>query len=199
MSETHFLAPAKIKICRRDGQLWLKMDGQKVRLAPPKRALPLSQPERFIVLSAFEGGEIGIIKNLTKLAPESRQIVREELERAYEVLRISRVLEVEREAMTGQIRWRVEIENGEDSAPPIEVADERKGVLRVLRRAPKAIIESEPDRIAREREFRLAGGEDVQTARYPQIYLVDTEGRRYEIPNCETLDFASRRAAERFL
>lgn len=198
MSETHFLSPAKVKICRREGQLWLKMDGQKVRLAAPKRALPLSQPERFIVLSAHDGGEIGLIKNLAKLAPESRQIVREELERAYEMLRISRILEVEREPLTGQIRWRVEIENGEEISPPMEIPDQKKGVLRVLSRAPKKIVESEPDRIAREREFRLAGGEDVQTARYPQIYLVDTQGRRYEIPNCEALDFASRRAAERF-
>lgn len=49
-----------------------------------------------------------------------------------------------------------------------------------------------------EREFTIAGQEDVQTARYPHIFIVDTERRRYEILDCESLDADSRKAAERF-
>ena len=49
-----------------------------------------------------------------------------------------------------------------------------------------------------EREFTINSQDDVATARYPHIYIVDIERRRYEIVNCETLDLESRKAAERF-
>ena len=70
--------------------------------------------------------------------------------------------------------------------------------FRLLRR-PKTEsdgVDSEVPR--REVTFFIAGAEDVQTARYPRIFLSDTDGNRYEVPNCEALDLASRRAAERF-
>ncbi|MBW3637309.1 MAG: DUF1854 domain-containing protein [Armatimonadetes bacterium] len=44
----------------------------------------------------------------------------------------------------------------------------------------------------------IAGAEDVQTGRYAHIFLTDTSGNRYAIPNSEALDLTSRRMAERF-
>ena len=41
----------------------------------------------------------------------------------------------------------------------------------------------------REVTFHIAGNEDVQNARYPRIFITDTEGRRYEVPNCEHFGF----------
>ncbi len=193
--ETHFLAPEKVKLSHKNGALWLKMDGQKVELARPKRSRPLSAPDGWIVLSEKEGSEIGVLKDVAKLDAESRRILRDELERAYQKTLITRILELEREPLSGQVRWRVEIESDEDPAPPVAIPDSKNGPLRLLHRAK---TDAEAPTSAQEREFFINGAEDVQTARYPQIFLVDTDGNRYEISNCEALDLASRRLGERF-
>ncbi|RYZ84272.1 MAG: DUF1854 domain-containing protein [Proteobacteria bacterium] len=85
---------------------------------------------------------------------------------------ILRVLDVEREPLSGHITWRVVVEATEN--------------------------ETGDSLAAKERTFRLAGAEDIQTARYPHIYFADVDGNRWEIPNCEGMDLASRRASERY-
>ena len=196
MNQTHFLPPHKLKICCKDGALFLKMDGQKIRLAPPKRALPLSNPDEFIVLSDEEGNEIGVVRALRDLDPESRQKLSDELAQIYRITQILRVLDVEREPLSGQIRWRVEVEaEGE----PIPDDNEAKvGVFQLLRRSKLENGEAQDAGPRREITFFIAGAEDVQTGRYPQIFLTDIEGNRYEIPNSESLDLTSRRLAERY-
>jgi hypothetical protein len=76
--------------------------------------------------------------------------------------------------------------------------DDSKILSRIRMRLNRDRVEGEPDIATEEREFLINGQEDVQTARYPHIYIVDTDRNRYEILNCETLDLESRRAAERF-
>ena len=211
----------------------LEMDGQTVALAPPRRALPLSEPEQFIVLSDSDGNELGIVRDLSKLEPASREVLQEALQRTYVIERITRILEVEKEPLTGQTRWRVEIAandraqphgtvrasnsspNGSPNDSLVEVRNNKKKVLaqivRIGRRAKASDQGNAPepgDKVAhdkvvdaiatQEREFFINGQEDVQAARYPHIYIVDVEGNRYEIPDCESLDLDSRRAAERF-
>lgn len=196
MNQTHFLPPQKIKICQHEGALTLKMDGQKLRLAPPKRALPLTKPDEFIILSNEEGEEIGVIKALSELEPTSRERLSARLEEIYYVTPILKVLDVEREPLSGRVRWRVEVEAqpGEESLE----SDEKLSAFRLLRRTKPEADDGEPEAPRRELTFFIAGAEDVQTARYPQIFFTDTDGNRYEIPNCEALDLASRRSAERF-
>jgi hypothetical protein len=196
MQNTHFLPPQKLKICHKDGALYLKMDGQKIKMAAPKRALPLSNPDEFIVLFDENGSEIGVLKSLHGLDPLSHERLSEELDGMYSRIPILKVLEVEREPLSGQVRWRVEIEalDGEE-AIDIEVTS---SPFRLLRRAKNDDEELEIEAPRREVTFLIAGAEDVQTARYPRIFLSDVEGNRYEIPNCEELDLASRRMAERF-
>jgi hypothetical protein len=215
----------------------LDMDGQTVTLAPPKRALPISEPDRYIMLTNTDGEEIGMVRAVADLEPHSRAVLEAALKRTYVMERITRILEVEKEALSGQTRWRVEIAiseeemedtrampsifkralgnratSGSEAAAEDDTDDKSNSMQKVrwLRRQSSSgdgdddsddenteVIVSRV--VTEEREFCISGQEDVKTARYPQIFIVDTEGHRYEIPNCEELDLASRRAAERFI
>lgn len=239
MSQTHYLPPSKIKLRESaEGNMVLDMDGQTVALAPPKRALPISEPDRYIVLTNTEGEEIGVVRAVADLDPHSRAILDTALKRAYVMERITRVLEVEKEALSGQTRWRVEIaiseqemedtrpvtsilkralssrsNNDSDEASTADGSDENSNTVQKVRwlkrQATSADSDDDSDEdntevivsrvVTEEREFYISGQEDVKTARYPQIFIVDTEGHHYEILNCEELDLASRRAAERFI
>lgn len=196
MQNTHFLPAQKLKICVKEGALYLKMDGQKIKLAMPKRALPLSNPDEFIVLFDEDGTEIGVLKSLHELDPVSHERLTQRLEENYSRTPILKVLEVEREPLSGQVRWRVEIEatDGEE-AMEIEVPS---SPFRLVRRSKAEGEDGDMETPRREVTFFISGAEDVQTARYPRIFLSDIEGNRYEIPNCEELDLASRRMAERY-
>lgn len=165
-------ASKQIHVHEEEGTLYLEQEGQRTKLAPPRRALPLSLPDEWIMLSSSEGLELGLIRRLSDLDPTSRDALRSALADAYHITTILRVLEVERETIGGQIIWRV-----------ITQLDEN---------------ETDDSGSGREVTFRLAGAEDVQTARYPHIYFSDIDGNRFEIPNCEAMDLASRRASERY-
>jgi len=170
--DSPLLDPKRLYLREEEGILRLFHEGGSTELSPPKRALPLSSPDQWIVLSSEEGEEIGTIRRVSELDSHSRALLRAALESAYRITTILRVIEVEREPLSGQIAWRVEIESDE-TAP-----DASQG--------------------GREITFRIAGAEDVQTARYPHIYFSDLDGQRYQILNCEAMDLASRRASERY-
>ena len=199
MNQTHFLPAQKLKICRKDSEFFLKMDGQKLKLSPPKRALPLSNPDEFVMLSDENGAEIGMLRSLQELDVDSRDRLEEWLEQIYRVTLIYKVLDVEREPLSGRVRWRVEVEAlGDEEA---EVIDEKVISFRLLRRSkPDEDEESlAPTLPRREVTFYVTGNEDVQTARYPRVFFTDTDGNKYEIPNYEALDIASRRLADHYL
>lgn len=211
MSDYHFLAPQKIKIKRRDGALILKLDGQCLKMSPPRRAAPLSAPDEFIVLSNEAGEELGIIRHVSDLEPDSRALLEDELYQRYRTTIIERVLSVKRDPISGLIRWAVEIEHGEHDEPQLAAGLKPSLGVRLLKKArPKSPIESEGGAVAAdavlpgevttgsEIVFHIAGTEDVQNARYPRIFIGDTQGRKYEIPNCEELDLNSRRLGERY-
>lgn len=239
---TFYFDPANFSLTRdEDGVLRLHQHGQSARLSTPRRTMPLSQPESFVALMDEDGAELGIVRAPAELDEASRKLLEEELQVAYRIERIVRVLKLEKEALTGQTRWQVEIaadktESDEDDSAAHDGTtqsngtngaganaastrdsifslrasddknDETPGVIERMRRKRRAnsaddetlfgdmnVSESE------EREFFINGQEDVQTARYPHIFIVDTDRNRYEILDCEALDIESRRAAERFL
>ena len=211
MDENHFFDAQKIKIKRRDGALVLKLDGQCLKLAPPRRAIPLSAPNEFIVLSDEKGAELGIIRNIADLEPDSRDLLEEALYERYRTIIIERVLSVKRDPISGLIRWAVEIESDSDDEPQLPVGVKPSLGLRLLKKAPaKAKVETDgvavagvdelpgEETVGNEVVFHIAGTEDVQNARYPRIFIGDTQGRKYEIPNCEDLDLNSRRLGERY-
>ena len=266
MSQTYFLPAKKLKLrLREDGALAMNLDGQSVNLAQPKRTLPLSDPFKFIALYDEESNELGIVRDIEELEPESRELLQQALSKAYVIEHITRIPEVERDTLTGQTRWRVEIathgtadkqdpepsETQLDGASP-KLLDGHGELPKIENPAAKSASNgdainsvshpslasagnnqdnngTEPgdnsdahsddkflDKVrwfrhlskdkdtdgasitTAEREFLINGQEDVQTARYPHIYIVDTERKRYEILDCEALDLESRRAAERF-
>lgn len=200
MSQTHFLPPQKLKICQKDGAYFLKMDGQTLKISPPKRALPLSNPDEWIVLSDEEGEEIGVIRHLDALEPASREVLAACLEEIYHLTPILKILDVEREPLSGQVRWRVETEVLGDEESE-RAAPEKTAAVRLLTSA-KSEAKREAKRLEEESRheliFFIAGAEDVQTARYPQIFLTDVDGKRYEIANCEALDLNSRRISQQY-
>lgn len=164
--------PQLLKVWPENDGLMLEYDGKLSELAPPRRALPLSSPEEWILLNSLEGEELGSVRRLSELDSVSRDTLRAALAEAYRITTILRVLDVEREPIGGQITWQVVVESTED---------EEKGVSS-----------------GKDMTFRLAGAEDIQTARYPHIYFADIEGNRWEIVDCEAMDLASRRASERY-
>ena len=207
--QTEFLNVSSIQLKRCHGALAMVTETKKTPLAPPRRALPLSNPDEYIVLSDSDGNEIGWLRRIGELDAASRAALEETLSEIYVVTRIARVREVEKEAISGNIRWRVEIEpetsfetaSGDEQAaaeaPNDENADSAPNMgARLLKKLSRDKDDDEQN--SEEREFFIAGTEDVQTARYPQIFIVDTERNRYEIANCEALDVESRRAAERY-
>ncbi len=214
MENTHFLSPHKIKIKRRGGALILKMDGQCLQMSPPRRAIPLSAPDEFIILSDEAGEELGVVRRLTDLEPDSRDLLADELYQRYKTIIIERVLSVKRDPISGLIRWAVEVERDESDEPQLAPGLKPSLGVRLLKRArAKAPTETDnnaegdgvadgelpsEEATAGEVVFHIAGNEDVQNARYPRIFIGDTQGRKYEIPNCEALDLNSRRLGERY-
>jgi len=244
MAHSNFLPVHRLRLHRdAEGTLLLTLDGQTMTLGPPRRSLPLSDPDRFIILSDSNGAEVGLIRDVTELEPSSRDVLQAALQQVYVIKRITRIVEVEREPLTGQTQWRVEIATDEHDgqraseaeaqlpaptagdqlvngvAAPAALANNGHNhngqaaaenhdkshdsnildrINLILRHKPSDESERAGGSLTEECTFLINGHEDVQTARYPHIYIVDTEGKRYEILDCEALDLDSRRAAERF-
>ena len=220
MSEENYLSP-DLKLWRiGDGTLVLKHNERKTLLAPPRRALPLTELDEFIVFSDLDGEEIGILRRVADLEEGSQRVLREALAREYVLERITRILEVDKEPLSGQTRWRVEIESDSEAETSGENnTDESTNAAQSTLDAEESSDEEKSGALSKvasllslsrdrdkgddaaptvEREFTISGQEDVQAARYPHIFIVDTERNRYEILDCEALDIDSRRAAERF-
>ena len=219
MKEAYYLPVKKLKLRQgEDGLLLIHLDGQSVTLAPPKRALPLSDPNKFIILYNEAGDEMGIVRDVAELDPCSYEALQNALNQVYRIEHITRILEVDRDALTGQVQWRVEIvtDPQASSGQPktqLEVEAEAAAAnghsevradgkqlnkVRWFHNSDKATSEAQPPVPTEERTFLINGQEDVQTARYPHIYIVDIERNRYEILDCEALDIDSRKASERY-
>jgi hypothetical protein len=221
---TPFLSTDDLKLWQLDdGSLVMKHAGRKTLLSSPRRALPLSNLDEFIVFSDLDGNEVGVLRSIHDLEESSRIVLQEALAREYVLERITRILEVDKEPLTGQTRWRVELEGEAPGSEPDETANgstvlqstsqhstAHSGKIAVTKTDAHAAEESEDttkgtvttankvNKMANLLHFYISGQEDVQTARYPHIFIVDTDRNRYEILNCEQLDIESRRLAERF-
>ncbi len=108
-----FLDPRKIRLWRPAphakprGEILGEVCILQVRLA---QCFPLSAPQEYISIQDGAGTEIGILKNLEGLDPESRKIIQEELDRKYFTPFILRILSLRQEASTW--RWEVQTQRG---------------------------------------------------------------------------------------
>jgi hypothetical protein len=97
--ELRFLDPEDVTFWRdRFGQLQLKLaDGEEYREVVLTLAFPLTHPSRMLVVRDSDLHEIGMIDDYLTVDEKSRQVLEEELEKAYFVPRILRILSAEQE------------------------------------------------------------------------------------------------------
>ena len=75
-----------------------------------RRLMPLSNPERYISLAADEDTEIGILVDPAELAPDSRKILNEELDKRYFTPTVRKIYRVKEQF--GIHEWEVQTERG---------------------------------------------------------------------------------------
>jgi hypothetical protein len=92
-------------------------------------AFPLTSPGRMVSVRDEEGQEIGLLDDIHGLDPESRQIIRAELERSYFMPRITDILDVREEHRV--VTWEVETNRGPRT---FQVRHVRQNVRRMGRR-----------------------------------------------------------------
>lgn len=107
-----FLDPTKIRIMRDSHKrVLLKIGDEEKVVYRVMRNFPLTGPEKYLSLADEEGKELGMIRQLKDLDPSSKKILEEELERAYFVPVIKRILAV-RELYGGVTDIAVETDKG---------------------------------------------------------------------------------------
>jgi hypothetical protein len=111
-NDLRMLDPKKIRLpVDAYGRLQLEI-GFEERYGPVKalRSLPLTRPLEFISLQDDEGNEVGMIRDLRELDPESRKAVEEDLELYYLKAKVNAITKVE--AKNGIITWDLETDLG---------------------------------------------------------------------------------------
>jgi hypothetical protein len=105
------LDPSDVRITRDDGGRLLLRKGEEERvISRVIRSFPLTKAFKYISLWDEEG-EIGLIEEVKDLDATSQQILREELERAYFMPRIKRLIRI-RELYGGITEFDVETDRG---------------------------------------------------------------------------------------
>lgn len=121
---------AEVRIERdRDGRLILHREGQREPLGAVMAAFPLTRPGRMVSLRDLEGEEIGLLDDVARLDPESREVMTEELERAYFMPAIGDILDLREEL--GVVTWDVETDRGPRS---FQVRRVRQNIRKMGRR-----------------------------------------------------------------
>ena len=86
-------------------------DGSTHTRVVPVRSFPLSETVRFITLLDSEGNEIGIVEDVRKLPPQSRDVLIEELEKRYFMPKITKINSLD--GQFGVTLWDVETTQGD--------------------------------------------------------------------------------------
>lgn len=77
------------------------------------RMFPLTHPEHLVTFCDKHGNEIGVVLDPETLDTESREVLLQEMQMAYFIPKIIRVLSIKEEY--GVIRWEVETDKGKRS------------------------------------------------------------------------------------
>ncbi|MDE2740381.1 MAG: DUF1854 domain-containing protein [Gemmatimonadota bacterium] len=82
--EDVLLDPQKVRFSRSErGSLLLELDGEEYTDLKVRRAFPLEESDRYIGVFAAEDQELGIIEDPQQLDDQSRQALRDELDKIY--------------------------------------------------------------------------------------------------------------------
>ena len=111
-NELTLLDPAHLRLFRdRFEDLNLELeDGRTVGPVTAHRAFPITAEEGFIVLRDGDGQEVGVVQQVAKLDPTSRQVLDAALERTYFAPRITSVNSIKEEFHVP--RWDVMTDRG---------------------------------------------------------------------------------------
>ena len=111
--ELEYLDTSKVSISRNAfAELVVQLpDGSTHTKVEPVRSFPLSETVRFITLLDSEGNEIGIVEDARKLAPQSRDVLIEELEKRYFMPKITKINSLD--GQFGVTQWDVETTQGD--------------------------------------------------------------------------------------
>jgi hypothetical protein len=108
-----FLDPRSVRVSRNaSGRLVLTigMGVDEFEDVRPVCAFPLSAPEQHVSLMDSEGREIGVVRDLGELDPESRRVLREEREMVYLTTRVEAIKSVTSRYGIGT--WELETDRG---------------------------------------------------------------------------------------
>lgn len=108
----NLLDPGQIEI-RRDGsgKPSIVIGGEEKSVSRFIRSFPLTSPNTYVSVWDEDGNELGVIENVRKLDESSRKVVDEELEKAYFMPRIRKILRV-KELYGGITEFSVETDRG---------------------------------------------------------------------------------------
>lgn len=86
-------------------------DGTTYTKVEPVRSFPVSETTRYIALLDDEGNEIGIVEDVKKLTPTSRDILIDELQKRYFMPKITKINSLD--GQFGVTTWHVETTQGD--------------------------------------------------------------------------------------
>jgi len=75
------------------------------------RSFPVSETNKYIALVNDEGDEIGIVEDVRKLSPQSRDVLTEELQKRYFMPKITKINSLD--GQFGVTTWNVETSQGD--------------------------------------------------------------------------------------
>ncbi len=111
--EITVLPPDELKfLTLPNGKMVMIRGDEAVEVEKVLRALPISDPWRYLVVYASGGTEVGVIEDISELDPDSQKVLRHHLEERYRTFVIKRIIKVERLTQTGHSRWVVETNEG---------------------------------------------------------------------------------------
>lgn len=97
-TEVCFLNPKQVRIERGDfGDLMLTAGGTTHREVRAARLFPLNRKDRYVEFREREGELIGILRRMDRLAPESRGVLSEQLDKIYFIPSVVRINDVREE------------------------------------------------------------------------------------------------------
>ena len=109
--QLHWLTPDRVALSAdAHGRLIADIAGRRFEGVQPAKLFALSDGDRYISLRDAEGDEIGIIRELDGLSPDSRRVLQAHLERQYFIPVIRKVLRI-REFFMDQT-WTVQTDRG---------------------------------------------------------------------------------------
>ncbi len=86
-------------------------DGTTYTKVQPVRSFPISETMRYIALLDEDGNELGIVEDVKKLAPASRDVLTAELQKRYFMPKITKINSLE--GQFGVTTWNVETTQGD--------------------------------------------------------------------------------------